>query len=310
MTIQQLNYIVALDIHRHFVKAADSCAVSQPTLTNQVKKLEDQINLVLFDRKSQPLKPTPMGEVFIEKARKILREIEQLKSLVDTEQTQIEGKFKLGIIPSLSQYILPKFLHHFSKKHPNTQLEIKEWRSEQIMEGLENGDLDVGLMVTPLYENALKEIPIFYEPFLLYAQEGHKMLREKNIATDDLSAQDLWLLEEGHCFRNQILNFCQFKNQKELDKNIIFEGASIETLKLMIQQTGGYTLIPEMAYNSQMDQEKTKRFNAPEPVREVSLVVHKSFAKELLITRLHESIQKNIPMSFRKKGRKVIVDWR
>ncbi|KXX67926.1 hydrogen peroxide-inducible genes activator [Flammeovirga sp. SJP92] len=310
MTIQQLNYVVALDIHRHFVKAAESCAVSQPTLTNQVKKLEDQINLTLFDRKTQPLKPTPMGEVFIAKARKILREIDQLKALVNEEQSQVKGKFKLGIIPSLSQYILPKFLHHFSKAYPNTHLEIKEWRSEQIMKGLDNGDLNVGLMVTPLYENTLREIPIFYEPFLLYAQEGHTLLKKEQIIADELKSKDLWLLEEGHCFRNQILNFCQFKKEKEQDKNIVFESASIETLKLMIQQTGGYTLIPELAYNQFIDQDKTKRFSTPEPVREVSLVVHKSFTKELLLTHLHESIQKNIPMSFRKKGRNIMVDWR
>ena len=311
MTLQQLQYIVALDNHRHFVRAADSCFVAQPTLTLQVKKLESQINLVIFDRSSQPLKPTPMGELFIAKARQILRDIEQLKHLVNSNRNEVSGTFRLGIIPSLSQYLLPLFMPEFSQAFPETVLEVKEWQSDAIIEGIQKDLLDIGILATPLEEPSLREVPIFYEPFLIFANEHDPILSHKSISPSDLEQEELWLLEKGHCFRNQSLNICAKKsNGNGKLRNIQLEGGSLETLKRMVSKTSGYTLIPELSYNKHTDQHLTRRFREPQPVREVSLVMHKSFTKELLINELRKSIMANTPKSFRKNTKFHTVKWR
>lgn len=309
MTLQQLQYIVALDTHRHFVKAAESCFVAQPTLTLQVKKLEEQINLVIFDRDKTPLEPTPLGEVFIQKARQILREIDQLKQFVEDDRNQIEGNFRLGVIPTLSQYLLPLFINEFSESHPNTKLELKEWQSDAIIEGLKVGTLDMGLLATPLVEPTLREIPLFYEPFLLYANVNNDILEKKKINSKELSDEGVWLLNQGHCFRNQMLNICSKSNVVD-ERKITFESGSIETIKRMVEKNFGYTLIPELAYNENNDKKVTRRFSSPEPAREISLVTHNSFTKELLITHLRKAILKNIPNSFQKNERFITVKWR
>lgn len=305
MTLQQLNYIIALDEYRHFVKAAESCFVAQPTLTLQVKKLENEIGLVLFDRDSHPLKPTKMGEKFIEKARKIIKLSEELKNFVNNDKEQMEGTFRIGVIPTLAQYLLPLFLDKFIKKYPKTNLVIKEWQSDDIIKGLDQGKLDLGILATPLNEDNLTEIPVFYEPFLLFADEDNPLLNQ-NIIVGELPDEGLWLLENGHCFRNQTQSICS-KNPKQ--NSINFEGGSIETLKKMINKLGGYTLIPELAY-SDSDKSNIKRFSTPEPTREISIITEKSFTKEKLIREIKRSILESIPDSFNKNEKLNVVKWR
>lgn len=310
MTLQQLQYIVALDNHRHFVKAAASCHVAQPTLTLQVKKLEEQIGVSLFDRSSKPLKPTTIGALFITKARQILREIKQLKELVNDQLSQMEGTFKVGIIPTLAPYLLPKFLAKFADAFPNTRLEILEMQSENIIQSLKHDLIDIGLLATPLQEADIREIPLFYEPFLVYSNTKHPILRkEKSIRSDDLKPEGLWILGQGHCFRNQTLNVCDF-DQLGADRNFNIEGGSIETLKRMITQSDGYTLIPELSYNPQQEKEQVIRFSEPQPVREISLAVHKNFTKEQLLIELRKSIIQTVPDSFSKNNRFITVNWR
>ncbi len=310
MTLQQLQYIVALDTHRHFVKAAESCFVAQPTLTLQVKKLEEQINLVIFDRDTQPLEPTPMGELFIRKARQILRDIEQLKQIVEDERNQIEGTFRVGIIPTLSQYLLPRFLNEFSSTHPHTMLDLKEWQSADIISGLKSDTLDVGILATPLDEPSLREISLFCEPFLLYANENHPILANERVSSDKLDESGLWLIKQGHCFRNQMLNICSKSHELSEERKIAFESGSIETIKKMVEKNFGYTLIPELAYVKKEDLDTTRRFEEPEPVRDISIVTHNSFTKELLITHLRKAILANIPEHFKKNERFITVKWR
>ncbi len=310
MTIQQLQYVVALDTHRHFVKAAESCHVAQPTLTLQVKKLEEQMSLVLFDRSTQPLRPTALGEVFIAKARQILREIEQLKELVNEERNQMDGVYRVGVIPTLAPYLLPLFVKDFMQQFPNTKLEIQELQSAVIMKGLKQDTLDIGILATPLNEPDIREIPAFYEPFLVFADTENDILRnDENIATDELSAEGLWLLGQGHCFRNQTLNVCRFE-ELENERNLMMEGGSIETLKKMIKEISGYTLIPELSFDEHHDKGHVLRFSEPQPVREISIVVHKSFTKELLVSELRRSIIDHTPSSFKKNTRFVTVKWR
>ena len=309
MTLQQLQYVVALDTHRHFVKAAESCHVAQPTLTLQVKKLEEQMSTILFDRSKQPLEPTPLGEIFIIKARQILREIDELKEIVSSEKDQMNGEFKLGIIPTLAPSLLPLFISDFLGKHQDTQLVVEELQSEEIIEKLEQKQLDLGILVTPLNEPDIREVPLFYEPFLIYADENQQLLKKDKVDVSDLRPEGLWLLRQGHCFRNQTLNICRF-DVSENPRNLIMEAGSIETLKKMILKVSGYTLIPELSFNKNNDMSNIIRFNDPQPVREVSIVVHKHFTKERLISELRRSIIAHTPQSFKKNTRFITVKWR
>ena len=309
MTLQQLKYILALDKHRHFVKAAESCHVAQPTLTLQVKKLEEEVGMVLFDRSTQPLQPTPFGESFIQKASRVLGEMEELKTLVKQDRNQMEGEFRVGVIPTLAPSLLPLFISDFIESHPNTRLIIEELQSHRIMEQLENKQLDMGLMATPLHESNLREIPLFYEPFLIFTDQKNPLLKEYTVNSSQLKPEGLWILKQGHCFRNQTLNICEF-DVSEQHRNLVMEGGTIETLKEMVRKVSGYTLIPELSYNSKNDQRNVRYFDEPQPVREVSIVVHKHFTKEKLITEMRKSILANTPEHFKKNTRFQKVEWR
>lgn len=309
MTLQQLEYIVALDNHRHFVTAAEKCFVTQPTLTLQVKKLEEEMGTQIFDRSKHPVEPTATGEQIILKARQILREANQLKEIVNTDKDSIQGTFRIGVIPTLAPYLMPLFLGEFTKNHPDTKLVIYELESERIIHNLNNDLLDIGLLVTPLEERNIREIPLFEEPFLVFAAENHPFYVKKEISPNDISVQGLWLLNEGHCFRNQVLNIC---NQRHMpnESGFSYESGSIETLKNMVRSNMGYTLVPELSVSNEMDNPMVKRFKGQQPVREVSLAVHSSFTKETLIEELRNAILKNIPKSFEKGKRFIKVKWR
>lgn len=296
MNIQQLEYIVALDIHRNHVKAADSCHVTQPTLSMMIKKLEEELDVKIFDRSSQPLKPTPTGKMVISKARQILSEIRNLKELIRDQKDSIDGDFRLGVIPTLAPYLLPRFLNAFLEKHPGTSFTVMEMQTQEIIEQLKTNRLDLAILVTPLENKEIREIPIFYEPILLYTSEHLSYYKQDKINLKSLSADNLWLLEEGHCFRGQVTNLCSAKDRKAGQLN--YQSGSFETIKAMIDNDYGYTLIPELAVN--MKSRHVKRFVAPEPVREVSLVVHQSFVKEMLLIKLREAIFKSIPAHFKR----------
>lgn len=309
MTLQQLRYVVALDTHRHFVKAAESCFVAQPTLTLQVKKLEEEIGFYIFDRSVQPLAPTEMGQKFILRATQILREVEALKAMVNQDKEELSGTFRLGIIPTLAPYLLPLFLKNFSEKYPKITLEVREVQSEKIISDLLKNQLDIGLLATPLEENYLREIPLFYEPFLIYAHPEHCILEKESIAAQSLDEKGLWLLSQGHCFRNQILNLCQQKEALTLQDRLRFESGSIETLKKMVQHHSGYTLIPKLAVEAQ-DMPFVRQFADPEPVREISLVVHNNFTKEKLLHELRKNIYQVIPEEFQRGNHFRTIKWR
>lgn len=310
MTLQQLQYIVALDKHRHFVRAAKSCFVAQPTLTLQVQKLEEEIGLIIFDRSTQPIVPTEMGEKFIAKARRIVREIDNLKAMVNKERDLLAGNYRIAVIPTMAPYLLPLFLKDFSESHPEVSLEIKEMQSEEIIFGIQSNTIDIGIMATPLSEKHIREIPLFYEPFLIYAHKDHPILEKREIKISELKEKGLWLLDKGHCFRNQILNICQNTELLYAAENILFESGSIETLKNMVQSHSGYTLIPELAVNENRDLKLIRQFCEPQPAREVSLVVHSSFTKELLLSHLRKSIVTKIPEKFKRNFGFKTVRWR
>lgn len=307
MTLKQLEYVIALDNHRNFVKAADSCYVTQPTLTMQVGKLEEEIGVQIFDRGKKPLKPTKAGTQIIEKARQIIREVNLMREYLSEERETLSGEFKLGIIPTLAPYLLPIFLSEFTKNNKDVKLVIKEMQTEEIIKALHNDTIDIGLLVTPLEEKRIREIKLFNEPFLYYHPEASKLKNE--ITQNDLDKEGLLLLEEGHCFRNQILNVCK-NNEQKGKGSFEFESGSIEALKELVRRNVGFTLIPELSYKEEIDKKYVRRFAKPEPVREVSLVVHNSFTKETLISELRDSILNNIPDSFNKNSNYIKVKWR
>lgn len=309
MTLQQLEYIVSLDEYRHYVTAAEHCFVSQPNLTMQVKKLEDEIGVRIFDRDKKPLQPTEIGKEVIIRARQILRESKQLKEFVNHEKESMEGEFTIGIIPTLAPYLLPQFLPLFMKENPSVHLKIQELQTSQIISQLENGTIDIGFLVTPLNESAIKEIPVFYEPFLLYLPENHRFLNEKLMLAEDLDPSEVLVLEEGHCFREQALAICK---EAKYGSSIGFDyqSGSIEALKSLVQNGVGYTLVPELSVRDDLDSVHVRRFTNPEPVREVSIVVHSSYIKESVINRLKDTIQKVIPGRLLERQAVVKFDWK
>lgn len=308
MTLQQLEYIVALDTHRHFVTAAEHCFVTQPTLTLQIKKLENEMDTIIFDRSKQPIVPTEAGEIIINKARQILREANQLKSMVNEEKDSVSGTFRIGVIPTVAPYLVPRFLNDFVANNPKTKLIIREIESAQIIQELNNDTIDIGLLATPLEESSLKEIPLFNEPFLLYTSMYHPYYKKNEFELSEISEKGLLLLTEGHCLRNQVLNICEKRNSKT--NNFSYESGSIETLKNLVKHNMGYTLVPELSVIDQMSDQRIKRFKAPEPVREISLVVHKSFNKDLILENLRDSILKDIPEQFNKAKQFKRIKWR
>lgn len=305
MNLQQLEYIVALDIHRNHAKAADHCHVTQPTLSMMVKKLEGELGVKIFD-KGQPLKPSPSGEIIISRARQILQEIKNLKEFVRNEKDSIEGEFRLGVIPTLAPYLLPRFLNEFLEQHPGTSFTVIEMQTEEIIKNLRTGRLDVGILVTPLDNKEIREIPVFYEPILLYTSQSLKYYGQDKVSLKNLSTENLLLLEEGHCFRGQVMNLCPAKGKRP-HHQLNYQSGSFETLKAMVDNNYGYTLIPELAVDTKRKQ--VKHFNAPEPVREVSLAVHVGFVKEMLLIKLRDAILKAIPAHFKKNEKYIRVRW-
>lgn len=308
MTIQQLEYIIALDTHKHFVKAAKHCFVTQPTLTIQVKKLEDEIGVILFDRKQNPLKTTKAGEEIILKARKILREVADLKQLVGHEKNDINGRFRIGVIPTVAPYLVPLFVSQFSQNYPDTILEISELKSEDIIDRLKKDSLDLGILVTPIDEQDIAETPLYYEPFVFYGSKNHPLLTKKTVTQQDLENEtDLWLLDKGNCFRNQVLNLCLTEEQQKA-KSIYFDSSSIESVKRMVTYFNGYTLIPEMSLSE--NDKNARPISQPVPVREVSIIYHDTFVKEGLIDAIRQEILAVIPKNYEKNERFFRVKWR
>ena len=309
MTIQQLEYVLALDTHRHFVQAADHCFVTQPTLTMQVQKLEQEIGITLFDRSKKPLEPTKAGAPIIAKIRSILVEINQLKSFVYNEKESLEGTYRLGIIPTVSPYLLPLFLQDFTTKYPEVNLQIREMQTAQIIDALKQGTLDIGILATPLMDQHIREIPLYNEPFLVYLNPSNPLISEKELVADQLPMEALLLLEEGHCFREQALRVCGSKSEVNT-RNFSLQSGSIEGLKNLVKKDVGYTLVPYLSVVDDLGSSNIKRFIQPEPSREISIVTHKGFAKELLLEKLGECVKENLPSELQVMGISRRVNWR
>jgi LysR family hydrogen peroxide-inducible transcriptional activator len=309
MTLVQLEYIIAVDTYRSFGIAAEKCFVTQPTMSMQVQKLEETLGVKLFDRSKQPVIPTEIGSEVIEQARIILKESHKLNELISNQRNIISGELKIGIIPTMAPYLMPKVIAAFMSKYPDVQLQIWEYMTDQIVHELKNGLLDCGILSTPLEDKNLCETPLFYESFVAYLSKMSPLIVKKNISAKDINQEELWLLNEGHCMRNQILNICNRRKTGEV-KPLEYNTDSVETLKRMVELNKGITLLPELSISDfsmkQLDQ--VRYFKSPEPSREISLVTHRNFLKRKLIVILEKEIIDAIPKRMRSNKKKEIID--
>ena len=301
ITLTQLEYILAVAKHGHFGKAAKECHITQPTLSQQIQKLETDLGTVIFDRSKKPILLTDAGSKLIEQAKVILTEVHKFSDLASQEPNTISGELSLGVIPTLAPYLLPLFLKDLSKKFPKLNLTVREMQTERIVEALENDRLDVGLLATPLNISQIEEYPLFYEPFYLYVATDHPLAKRSRIKQTDLKSEDIWLLTEGHCLRNQVLEICSLSKVGNHKKQVDFESGSIETLERLVDANGGYTLIPELALPfSKSKKAVVQSFERPIPSRQVGLVYRRKQHKLQMIEALGEIIIASLPEEIRK----------
>lgn len=307
MTIVQLEYAVAVDTYRGFVLAAEKCFVTQPTLSMQIQKLEEHLGVKLFDRSKQPVVPTEIGIEIIEQARVLLQESYKIKDIIQERKGEISGELKIGIIPTIAPYLLPQVIGGFMERYPKIKLSISELTTETIIHQLKNGLLDCGILATPLDEPALNERPVFYENFVSYLSKTSPIFKKKSITPEDLDIDNLWLLNEGHCMRNQVLNICQHK-KSNLNK-LEYNTGSIETLIKMVDLNNGITILPELSLQdfSVKQLDKIRYFKSPEPSREVSIVTNKNFIKKRIIDALEAEILESIPKRMKTKKKKDVI---
>ncbi|WP_298551228.1 LysR substrate-binding domain-containing protein [uncultured Algibacter sp.] len=291
MTITQLYYVLAVAENQNFTKAAEKCFVTQPTLSMQIQKLEDQLDVLIFDRSKKPIELTEVGKKIVTQARNIVNESYRIQDIVDQQKGFIGGEFKLGIIPTVMPTLLPMFLKNFIKKHPKVKLKIEELTTEEIITRIKDGHLDAAIAATPLEDENIKERVLYFEPFVSYIPKEHRLHSNKKIDVADLDIDDMLLLEDGHCFRDGVINLCKvFKDHS--DDQFQLESGSIETLIKLSNEGLGMTLLPYLHTLDINEKEKANLhyFNEPSPAREVSIIYHKSELKMQIIEALQDVI--------------------
>ncbi|WP_437917776.1 LysR substrate-binding domain-containing protein [Sphingobacterium sp. LRF_L2] len=311
MTLVQLEYIISVDTYRSFVTAAEHCFVTQPTLSMQIQKLEESLGAKIFDRSRQPVVPTEVGEKIIKQARVILNESKKIDELLQEERGELSGELKVGVIPTVAPYLLPDVLTVFLKKYPKLQLQIWEYTTERILQELKVGRLDCGILSTPLQENGISEAPLYYETFVAYVSENSSLYQKRMVTTDEIAAEKLWLLNEGHCMRGQVLNLCHYKHNQSSEGTFEYYTGSVETLKRMVDINGGVTILPELSILGYHEDQlgNVRYFKAPEPVREISVVTTHNFVKKQAVRVLKEEILNVVPERFRSRKKKEVLGF-
>ncbi len=312
LTLVQLAYIIAVDNYRHFAKAAENCFVTQPTLSMQIQKLEDQLGVIIFDRSKQPVVPTELGEKVIRQARMILNETKKLNDLIQQEDSKVSGELRIGIIPTIAPYLLPLFISGFLKKYPLVTVKVEEHITDQIVDKLNKDLLDIGILATPLHDPAIIEMPLYYERFVGYVSGSSSLSHKKTIRFDDLKTENIWLLNEGHCFREQVIRICDLKSFPPKNPAFTYESGSIEAIRRLVDTYGGVTLVPELVTMDMGQKQKSKLrfFEAPAPSREVSLVVYRSYLKKKLVDALFKEIKEAIPHEIAEQKTPNVIEWK
>lgn len=295
----QLEYVLAVHRLGHFAKAAEACHVTQPTLSMQIQKLEDSLGGVIFDRSKKPILLTALGKQIIESMQTLVDEAKNMEDLIHSQSTgKIEGELTVGIIPTIAPYLLPKLLPQLEKLYPDVFLKVQELQTSQIIEALDTDAIDVGILAIPLKVPKIIETPLYYEPFSLLCNKGHELSKQKIMKYSSLTSEDIWLLEEGHCLRHQVLDVCSLK-QKKGAKKYQFESGSLETLKNLVNSYGGYTLLPFLATETKGVNSILVEFEKPIPSRQIGLVNRREQHKSKMIRALSEAILKSVPDKIR-----------
>ncbi|GAB4023617.1 LysR substrate-binding domain-containing protein [Spirosoma koreense] len=297
MNIQQLEYIAAVDNFRHFIQAADHCHVTQPTLSMMIRKLEEELGVKIFDRTKQPIIPTAIGRQIIDQGKVILREAGRLTEMARQYNGDLSGELKIGVIPTIAPYLLPHFVQAFIQQYPEIRLHISEMITERIVNELKTGNLDVGIVASLSGDQALLEIPLYKERFYVYVSEKTGLYNKQYILPSDIEPNELWLLEEGHCFRTQIQKLCELSRNSTIGTSFNYRSGSIETLMRMVDRNGGITILPELAV-LELPEERRKfvrHFKYPEPTRDVCLTVNREQVKKRLIDALKTAILADVP---------------
>jgi LysR family hydrogen peroxide-inducible transcriptional activator len=304
-SLTQLEYVLAVHKFGHFAKAALSCHVTQPTLSMQIQKLEEELGVIIFDRSKKPILLSETGKKIIEQIQTVLFEAKKINGIIKTSLSgKVEGELTLGVIPTIAPYLLPLLLPSVEEKFPDLNLKMFEMQTSRIIEALHDDELDVGILATPLKETKIFEYPLFYEPFSVLCQKDHELADSKRIKYSNLKFNDIWLLEEGHCLRHQVLDICSIKQGKSQKRRFKFESGSLETLKNLVDRYGGYTLLPQLATDVFGAHSQIIPFERPIPAREIGLVYRREHYKNDLIESLGEAILLAIPDQLRKLRQK------
>ncbi len=312
MTLTQLSYVVAVDRYRHFATAAEKSYVTQPTLSMQIHKLEDELGVTIFDRSRSPVIPTEIGEKIIEEAKKMLKQAKHIEDLASLQEDELRGTFRIGIIPTVAPYLLPLFLRSFRQKYPDVRLIFEEVVTDKLLELLDQDYLDIGVIATPVDRGNIFEEDLYYEPFLGYVSEDHPLAKKDRLTVDDLEVSNLWLLNEGHCFRDQTVQLCKkFRKDKLEDPKIEFESGNLETLKQLVEQNFGMTLLPYLAknqINERCAQAHLRYFDDPVPRRKVRVVYGREYLKKNIIEAFKKEVLSVIPEELKKADEGLLVE--
>lgn len=295
MTLQQLEYILAVNQFRHFAKAAEYCRVTQPTLSAMIQKLEEELDTRIFDRSQQPVCPTPVGIHIIEQAQNILVQANRIKNIIEEEKHSLTGTFKLGILPTVAPYLLPRFFPQLMKKYPDLDIRVVEMKTNDIKKALQTGEIDAGIVASLAGMEELQQTPLFYEQFFAYVSREDALFNNEVIRTSDLNGEQLWLLDEGHCFRDQLVRFCQMKSARA--SQLAYHLGGMETFMRMVESGKGVTFIPELAVLQLGDAQKelVRSFAIPCPTRQVVLLTNKNFIRHTLLEVLVKEIKLSVP---------------
>jgi LysR family hydrogen peroxide-inducible transcriptional activator len=300
-SLTQLEYVLAVQKHGHFSKAAEACYVTQPTLSMQIQKLEESLGIVIFDRSKKPTLVTDAGSRLVEQMQAIVHEARKLDAIRQSSLGGVmTGEISLGIIPTIAPYLLPLLLPVLERDCPGIQFRIFEMQTHRIIEALKDDEIDAGLLATPLGNPKIEERAIFWEPFTVLCQKGHVLSKNKKVKYSALDASDIWLLEEGHCLRNQVLDVCSIKNRKPVQRQFQFESGSLETLKNLVNSFGGYTLLPALATESLGKDVVLVPFERPIPAREIGMVSQRRHHKRELLDGLERAVLAAVPETLRK----------
>ncbi|WP_138430591.1 hydrogen peroxide-inducible genes activator [Fodinibius saliphilus] len=312
MTLTQLSYIVAVDRYRHFATAAEKSYVTQPTLSMQIHKLEDELDITIFDRSKSPVIPTEIGEKIIAEAKKMLKQEKHIEDLASLRDEELRGTFRIGIIPTIAPYLLPLFLRNFREKYPDVRLIFEEVITDDVLDLLDQDHLDIGVIATPADRGNIFEEDLYYEPFLGYVSEDHPLAKKEEISVDDLTGSDLWLLNEGHCFRDQTVQLCKKFRKNQLDEQRIeFESGNLATLKQLVEQNFGMTLLPYLAKNqidAQCAKAHLRHFSDPVPRRKVRVVYSREYLKTNVIQAFKKEVMNVIPQELTQPDEGLLVE--